>query len=602
MISSNRIITVSNGKSKIDEPIIVYRGDYELKVTFTILNNQFEVTNNANLIETENAAFGQLAILTPYGGNIFTSMTECTDGTVSFLLSKEMLDQIEEVGLYSFQIRLFDYNEESRVSIPPVEFGMEVREPIASEDHDNTVDNAIVGYSIARIVDLKEDTVMPTFDLNGNYNKTNWETGDRITEKKLNKIEDAIDKINDNEMNDVTALSKRINNNFNVLDSTKADIFDVNSKIWSMANMGQDVKEAMTGGSVAVVGENTILNENIVDRQIRMEKLANDYEYYVADNGEFGNVDDSGNITGNNDTWTTEFIPVEEGKKYIIQCHYDGEHRPVLATYDSNKTIIKWDLVDTNKLIVFTPSVGASFIRMSMMTVDKGTFRLIPVNNIGREVNTFAGLKINFLGDSITQGVGTTKTYLQFLQEKFGVESRNYGISGSSISDLSTPMFSRALTMDEDADYVFVFGGTNDFNGGVSLGKLYTLSDSTKIATDDTSTFYGALHTLCVNLINRYPDKKIVLMTPIHREHFGGQPTEFETNAQGLYLTDYVNAIKEVGEWYSIPVLDLYATSGLNPNIPIHKEKFFSPTDGLHPKAEGHEVIANRIKAFLNTI
>ena len=163
-------------------------------------------------------------------------------------------------------------------------------------------------------------------------------------------------------------------------------------------------------------------------------------------------------------------------------------------------------------------------------------------------------------------------------------------------------MHERALTMDTDADYVFVFGGTNDFFNSVQLGNLYTLSGSTKTATNDTSTFYGALHTLCVNLINRFPDKKIVLTTPLHREHFGDQPTEFQTNAQGLYLSDYVNAIKEVGEWYSIPVLDLYATSGMNPNIPIHKEKFFSPTDGLHPKAEGHEVIANKIKMFLNTI
>ena len=42
--------------------------------------------------------------------------------------------------------------------------------------------------------------------------------------------------------------------------------------VWNMANMGQDVKEAMTGGSVAVVGENTILSENIVDNQVTYKK------------------------------------------------------------------------------------------------------------------------------------------------------------------------------------------------------------------------------------------------------------------------------------------------------------------------------------------
>ena len=45
------------------------------------------------------------------------------------------------------------------------------------------------------------------------------------------------------------------------------------NSVFSMANMGQDVKEAMTGGSVAVVGENTILDVNIVDEQVTPSKI-----------------------------------------------------------------------------------------------------------------------------------------------------------------------------------------------------------------------------------------------------------------------------------------------------------------------------------------
>ena len=269
MIFTDRTITVRKGESRIDEPIVVYRGDYELEVRFTILNSKFRFMSGTNLIESEKASYGQLAILTPYGGNIFSDVVRCNDGSVTFVLTAEMLNQIEEVGLYSFQIRLMDYMKESRVSIPPIEFGIEVREPIASEDHDNSVNNAIVGYSIAKVVDPKEEIVGDTFDEDGNYNKTKWETGDRISQGKLNKIEDAIDKVNKNEKDNTVTLSKRIDNNFNVLDAVKAD----KNEVFTMANMGQDVKEAMTGGSVAVVGVNAVNTDNIVDESVTEDKI-----------------------------------------------------------------------------------------------------------------------------------------------------------------------------------------------------------------------------------------------------------------------------------------------------------------------------------------
>lgn len=233
MIFTERQITVRNDKSSINEPVILYRGDYEVSIKFTIMESKFRFKSGVNLVNSEKASHGQLAILAPYGGNVFSEIVKCEDGTVTFTLTKEMIDQLEEVGLYSFQIRLFDYYRESRVSIPPVEFGIEVREPVASEDHDNTVNNAIVGYSIAKVVDGLSEDVGDTFDANGQYNKTDWETGDRISEGKLNKIEDAIDTINQNEINDKNALNKQMISNFNVLQS---EINELRNMIESMRN------------------------------------------------------------------------------------------------------------------------------------------------------------------------------------------------------------------------------------------------------------------------------------------------------------------------------------------------------------------------------
>ena len=49
------------------------------------------------------------------------------------------------------------------------------------------------------------------------------------------------------------------------------------NEVFSMYNMGQDIKEAMTGGSVAVVGKNAVLEENIVPGQIT-EKTTSFFE------------------------------------------------------------------------------------------------------------------------------------------------------------------------------------------------------------------------------------------------------------------------------------------------------------------------------------
>lgn len=267
MIFTDRTITVRKGESKINEPIIVYRGDYELEIRFTISNSKFKFKNGTNLIESEKASHGQLVILTPYGGNIFSDIVKCNEGTVSFLLTKEMLDQIEELGLYSFQIRLFDYYRESRITIPPIEYGIEIREPITSEDHDNTVNNAIVGYSIAKVVNPKEENVGPTFDDNGQYNKTDWETGDRISEGKLNKMEDALYKINQNEVNDRTTLNKQMTANFGALRA------EINNLVLESGESNMEVVQAR--------GEEATLNDRLSKiEQVTQKKI---YQFDCVD-------------------------------------------------------------------------------------------------------------------------------------------------------------------------------------------------------------------------------------------------------------------------------------------------------------------------------
>lgn len=212
------------------------------------------------------------------------------------------------------------------------------------------------------------------------------------------------------------------------------------------------------------------------------------------------------------------------------------------------------------------------------------------------------GLKIAFLGDSITNGVGASKynnVYHQVLKEKAELgEVYNYGINGTRIARQSIPSpdtsfdehFSlRVDDMVIDCDIVIVFGGTNDYkHGDASLGNFNERQEN---------SFYGALHLLLEKLIKKYPEKHIVFITPLHRV----EDTEPSCKPDGNFvLKDYVDAICEVCEYYSIPVLNLYSISGMNPNIESQKQLYFP--DGLHPSDMGHERIADRLKGFLNNL
>ena len=225
MIFTERTITISKDTCEIDKPIVLYRGDYNVEVRFTIIESPFKYTtkNSTNIIEDVNASYGQLVIKTPNGKPpIFTDVVETNEGSVVFTLSGEMIDETIEVGDYTFQIRLFDSNRGSRATIPPIENGISIREPIAIEDVSTTneVDVATVGYALTT-AGVSEDA----FNDEGNYNKTTWGTGDRITAAKLNKMETGIDEVN-KKANNIPTKTSQLEN-----DSDYATITQVNQAI-----------------------------------------------------------------------------------------------------------------------------------------------------------------------------------------------------------------------------------------------------------------------------------------------------------------------------------------------------------------------------------
>lgn len=214
------------------------------------------------------------------------------------------------------------------------------------------------------------------------------------------------------------------------------------------------------------------------------------------------------------------------------------------------------------------------------------------------------GKKIAFLGDSITQGVGATsvdKVYWKVLEALTGAHCYGYGISGTRIAKQRKPsdnpsfdryFASRVEEMIPDAEVVVVFGGINDYgHGDAPFGNH---GDRTE------DTFCGAVHLLMEKLIEKYPLATIVFMTPLH--YYDEDNVGY--NSWGVRrmhpLERYVDAIREAAAYYSLPVLDMYRTSGIQPRVPVIRRQFMP--DGLHPNDAGHLRIAHRLMGFLGSL
>lgn len=213
---------------------------------------------------------------------------------------------------------------------------------------------------------------------------------------------------------------------------------------------------------------------------------------------------------------------------------------------------------------------------------------------------------INFLGDSITQGAGANPDtkFVACLRKRFpNYEINNYGLGGTRIARqdfIYTPVGpiddwqlainnldfnARALTMKRNADYVFVFGGTNDFgHGSAPLGDL---NDT------DVYTFAGALNTLFSKLINEYGKGHVFTILPLHRFD-EDTPTEAtkENKFNGQFsLSEYKEIMTKLAAKHGVGVLD-FTNEFPKPNNNKNEGLFF---DGLHPNEKGHALLAKLI-------
>ena len=341
-----------------------------------------------------------------------------------------------------------------------------------------------------------------------------------------------------------------------------------------------------------------------------------------------------GKQVSSNNYFCTGFIPVTGGMSYKSNL---GRN---LAWYDSTKTFIS-GVSGTEIQSGVTAPNNAAYIRF---TVNKTTDGIdSPIFLYFSEANNFNtnviipglsvedewhphpwcyGKKINWIGDSIVDGADFDEVVCNALGlTKLTTDGVDGGINGSTIAlkangtDGRNALCLRYSNMPDDADIIAVSAGTNDFE--------YAWCPIGTIESTDNNTLYGALKTLCEGLITKYPHSVIFFTTPIKRmqpfvEGNGGEytadyvdTTPFSKNKYGKTLGDYADIIKEVCGLYSIPVLDMYRESLLNPHIVAQQNCFIKEQDSYHetsfyfythPNAIGQKIMARRVAGWLTQL
>lgn len=225
------------------------------------------------------------------------------------------------------------------------------------------------------------------------------------------------------------------------------------------------------------------------------------------------------------------------------------------------------------------------------------------------------GKRVAFLGDSITDKihVGTTKNYWEFLKEFLGIEHLVYGINGAQWCGILEQAQKLKDEHQDDVDAIFIFAGTNDFNGSVLPGQWWNLTSEMvnkdgvdvvlqrRILSTDKNTVCGRINVAMQFIRQNFPVQQIVLMTPIHRGFAefslsNVQPDETYANLLGLYVEQYVDLIRQAADIWSTPLIDLFRISNLHPLTPSHAQFLHEPqTDLLHPNAAGHYRMAKAI-------
>lgn len=211
----------------------------------------------------------------------------------------------------------------------------------------------------------------------------------------------------------------------------------------------------------------------------------------------------------------------------------------------------------------------------------------------------FSGKTINAFGDSITAGVTSPglkqgTPYIKYFADHVGAKLNNWAVGGSTLSVLESwspgSICKKVMgVLPKDmVDYIFIAGGTNDFNQNREIGSL----DS-----KDDATVCGAVNNMCEYIKLNLSDRTVIFITPIPytQAYYSRNPA---VNKLGNTLEDYIKAIYQVATLHGYNVVNGYAL-GMPTGAGVWDNAMCDNSDGCHPTELGHKLYARSLAGKL---
>lgn len=226
-----------------------------------------------------------------------------------------------------------------------------------------------------------------------------------------------------------------------------------------------------------------------------------------------------------------------------------------IKNWGANGTgVIFFDGTTINIATLFPNTFNPNYV-IAYVYKDENSFYLVSSNDKAFIVKGVESdntvIKIGELGDSLTYNANSGRDEIRKIIK---CEIDTNAIIGSCVAQNSgaeVAFVDRYLNTPIDCDVIIIEGTTNDCGSYLPIGEI-------KNNNFDKTTVIGAYQTIIEGYLKRNPNVRLLLVTPTPFWRYGdGRPFASEH-------INYINAIKEVANYYKLPCLDLYNNSGLN--------------------------------------